>query len=349
MPSEQKQYSAAEVASVCARFRGSMAELIRRYPELILVEDEFEEVVHHEADPLREAASLLEACEEVFIELRHLLNPIGLPLHMTDDGRVQTRTYQDVAAFVTDIRGFTELTPNVQKHWGVNVFDVLSYCYFPHVVEVLERYQCHYLNYTGDGLLVLSQGRRDEAGQVLLPSMDNAVLCALEMTAVTNCIAEAWKRLGLTQADGTWHETGLGLTSGVVQVGDPFVPDRSPAGKLAEADALFRSLVGAAVPYFQPRSEYRRRVVGIHALSPVINRASRLQDTDKTAPVHTCMTTADDVAKLCPPLRKRFERVGKMQLKGIGVTDVFGVHRFDKVDVPALEKECRAHYAAQRP
>src|SRR6266850_7699132 len=58
VPSEQKQYPAADVAAVCARFRKSMDDLIRLYPELILVEDEFEEVVHHDDDPLHEAASL---------------------------------------------------------------------------------------------------------------------------------------------------------------------------------------------------------------------------------------------------------------------------------------------------
>jgi class 3 adenylate cyclase len=345
---EKKEYARPDAAALCARFRKSMDELVHQHPELILVKDEFDEVVRHDADPLRELAGLLEACQEVFLELRHLLNPIGLPVRLTEDGRILTHTFQDVAAFVTDIRGFTEMTQNVEERWGVNVFDVLSCCYFPHVVDVLERYDCHYLNYTGDGLLVLSLGRRDEAGQVLLPGLDNAVLCALEMTAVTNSIAEAWKRLGLTQANGTWHETGLGLSSGSVQVGDPFVPDQTAVGKLAQFDELFRTLVAQSASFYQPRDEYKRRVVGIHALSPVINRASRLQDVDKLAPQHTCMMTATDVERLSPPLRQWFERVGKMYLKGIGEMDVFGFHRFGSADVPALEKECRDHYAAGR-
>src|SRR6202035_5273404 len=113
-------------------------------------------------------------------------------------------------------------------------------------------------------------------------------------------------------------------------------------------DSLFRTLVAQSVPFFHATQDYKRRVVGIHALSGVINRASRLQDTDKTAPDFTCMTTAADVQALCPLLQARFQRVGSMNLKGIGDTDVFGLHRFDVVDVPALEKECRAYYAGKQ-
>ena len=346
-PSEKMEYAVTDVADLCAQFRKSMDGLVRQHPELILVKDEFDEVVRHDANPLQELAGILEACGEVFLELRHMLNPIGLPVHLTEEGRVRTNTFQDVAAFVTDIRGFTEMTQNVEERWGVNVFDVLSSCYFPHVVDVLERYECHFLNYTGDGLLVLSLERRDKGGQVILRGIDNAVLCALEMTAVTNVIAETWKRLGLVQANGTRHETGLGLSSGSVQVGDPFIPDRAPTGKLLQFEELFHQLVTQSVPFFQPREEYKRRVVGIHALSPVINRASRLQDVDKTAPQHTCMMTAADVETLCPLLRQRFEGIGKMYLKGIGEMDVFGFHRFKPVDVPALEKECRAYSMRQ--
>ena len=74
------------------------------------------------------------------------------------------------------------------------------------------------------------------------------------------------------------------LSAGKVYVGDPFVPDQAPTGPLAQFDALFGTVAAQTVPYFQPRRDYKRRVVGIHALSPVINRASRLQDTDKLAP-----------------------------------------------------------------
>ena len=347
-PSKTKKYAESEVLDLCARFRKSIDEIIRQHPDLILIKEEFDGVVRHETDPLQEMASLFEACQKSFVELRHLLNPIGLPVHLSEDGRILTSTFDEAAAFVTDIRGFTEMTQNVEQRWGVNVFDVLSYCYFPHVVDVLERYECHYLNYTGDGLLGLSIGRRDEAGRVLLPGLDNAVLCALEMTAVTNNIAEAWKRLGLVQSSGTWHETGLGLCSGSVHVGDPFVPDRGPTGKLAEFDELFRRLSAESVSFFHPRTEYNRRIVGIHALSPVINRASRLQDVDKLAPEHTCMMSVADVERLSPPLRKKFDRVATMYLKGIGDVDVFGFHRYEQVDVPALDQECRAYYETAR-
>src|SRR5205814_296357 len=160
---------------------------------MLLVCDEFEDVVHHTTDPLTELEHLLEATDEVLLQLKHLLNPTGLPLHMTKDGRVRTQRFKEVATFVTDIRGFTEMPQYIHDRWGVSVFDVLSMCYFPHVTEVLDRYECHYLNYTGDGLLVLARQRVLEEGQVVLPSLDNAALCALELVAVTNCIAEAWQ------------------------------------------------------------------------------------------------------------------------------------------------------------
>lgn len=345
---EGKIYTAEEVAGLCIAFRERMRTLVAEHPELALVEDEFKMVMTHEADPLQELEHLLTACEGVFVELKHLLNPVGLPLRMTEDGRVLTQQFKDVATFVTDIRGSTELTQNVANEWGVGVFEVLSYCYFPHVTQMLEKYACHYLNYTGDGLLVLSRERKDETGRVVLPCLDNAVLCALDLTGLTNCIAEAWRKLGLTQANGVWHETGLGLTSGDVEVGDPFIPDKALTGKCSQFDQMFRSLMAQRVPHFQPRTDYSRRIRGIHALSPAINRATRLEGTDITAPEHTCMMTASDVAKLCPQLRQRFEPVGKRTLKGLGEVDVFGVRRYEQVDVPALEEACRAHYASAR-
>ena len=109
---------------------------------------------------------------------------------------------------------------------------------------------------------------------------------------------------------------------------------------------MFRTIVAEQAPHFTPRQDYSWRVRGIHALSASINRASRLQDTDKSAPNHTCMMIPDDVARLCPPLRQRFERVGKRMLKGMGDVAVFGYHRYDKVDVPELAEACLAYYAA---
>jgi class 3 adenylate cyclase len=266
---------------------------------------------------------------------------------MSQDGRVVHRMFKDVATFVTDIRGFTELTENVTKQWGVSVFDVLSGCYFPQISELLERYGCHYLNYTGDGLLVLTTARKHPKECVLLPSLDNAVLCAMELTLLTNSIAEAWRRMGLVQASGDWHETGIGLASGDVAVGDPFVPDRTLNGKCAEFDQLLRSLLAERMPHFQPRTDFTWRVRSIHALSPAINRASRLQDANKLTARHSCIMTEADVNRLCPPLREWFEPVGTAKLKGIGEVQVFGFNRFVLMNVPELEKKCFEHFICQ--
>jgi class 3 adenylate cyclase len=344
----EEVYAVAEVAELVARCRERIDRLADDHPELSIVRDDFEEVARHELDPLRELQSLLAATGEVFVSLKHLLNPTGLPLHMTDDGRVKTRVFQGVTTFLTDIRGFTELTRSVSEMWRLDIFDLLSYCYFPYLTEVLEGHGCHYLNYTGDGLLVLSQDRLDESGRVVLPSIDVAVLCAIDLTLVTSSIAEAWRKLGLTRPDGASHETGLGLAFGDVSVGDPFVPDHAYRGHCAEFDAIYRAEIARKAPHIHPSVDFSRRVRAIHALSPSINRASRLQDMDKLMPDHTCMMTAEDAERLCPPLRRRFREVGDMHLKGIGVVNVHATLRHEPVDVPALVEECLA-YHANRP
>lgn len=344
----EKVYTASEVAAVVARSRHRFDHLADLHPELSYVRDEFEEIVHHRDDPLGELVALLSACEETFVALKHLLNPTGLPLHMTDDGRVLTRTFEGVTTFLTDIRGFTELTRNVADRWALPIFDLLSYCYFPYMTDILEGYGCHYLNYTGDGLLVLSRDVLDESGRRILPSLDNAVLCAIDLTLVTNAIGEAWGRLGLTRENGAPHETGLGLTFGDVSVGDPFVPDHSYEGHTAEFDEIFRAVLAEKAPHIRPMVDYGHRVRAIHALSPTINRASRLQDMDKLAPDHTIMMIAEDVERLCPALRRRFQHVGQMALKGIGIAEVHAVLRHEPVDVPALAADCRRHYADRR-
>lgn len=344
----QSGYSMNEVAEACRRFRERAAKLAREHPELVLVCDEFEDVVHHSADPLAELEQLLEANEQVLLQLKHLLNPTGLPLHMTKDGRVQTQRFDDVATFVTDIRGFSEMTQYISERWGVGVFDVLSMSYFPHLTEVLDRYECHYLNYTGDGLLVLVQGRAVENGQVVIPSLDNAALCGMEMIGVTNSIALAWQSFGLEQHDGTPHETGLGLTDGWVEVGDPLVPDREFSPQVAEFNKRFLAILAKHAPHFKPREDYGWRVRGIHALSPSINLASRLQNMDKTAPLHTIMMVGRDVDKLCPVLAEQFQPVGKRTLKGIGEAELFGILRWTPIDVPAIEKACIDYYRQKR-
>ncbi len=339
-------YSADAVSELCLRIRERVQSLVVEHEELTIVADEFEQIVRHEDDPLHEVWALFTACADVMIELKHMLNPTGLPLHLTDDGRVITQTFQGVTTFLTDIRGFTELTQNVSREWNLSVFDVLSFCYFPHVTEVLENYGCHYLNYTGDGLLVLSRDRLSPEGLCLLPSIDNAVICSIALTGVTNGIAETWRRQGLTMASGRWHETGLGLAYGDVQVGDPFVPYHDYRDKCAEFDATFHEAIAEHAPYFRPREKYTRRVRAIQALSTSINRASRLQDADKDAPEHTCMMISPDVDRLCPPLRGFFEVVGEAMLRGLGKVEICGIRRFAKYDIPAIEAECLAYHAA---
>jgi class 3 adenylate cyclase len=338
-------YSAEEVASLCERIRERVKTLVVEHEELTIVADEFEQVLQCDPDPLREVWALFTACADVIIQLKHMLNPTGLPLHLTADGRVITQTFEGVTTFLTDIRGFTELTHSVTREWNISVFDVLSFCYFPHVTEVLETYGCHYLNYTGDGLLVLSRARLHDGGRVLLPSIDNAVICAIALTGVTNAIAATWKSLGLTMASGRWHETGLGLAYGDVQVGDPFVPYHNYRDKCADFNASFHKAIAEHAPYFQPRNDYSRRVRTIQALSTSINRASRLQDADKDAPDHTCMMISPDVARLCPPLQGYFECVGEAMLRGIGMVEICGIRRFANYDIPAIEAECLAYHA----
>src|ERR1051326_5749064 len=84
-----KTYTATEVAQFSLAFRQKLRTLVEQHSELALARDEFNDVVHHAADPLQEIAALLDACLEVLLQLRHLVNPIALPLHMTEDGRVQ--------------------------------------------------------------------------------------------------------------------------------------------------------------------------------------------------------------------------------------------------------------------
>src|SRR5438045_1451880 len=122
-PPGKNTYTAKQVTDLCADFRDRIKSMVAEYPQLALVKAEFEEASRHDADPLKELGALLEACEQVFVQLNHLLNPTGLPLHMTADGRVLTQTFKDVATFVTDIRGFTELTRSVVELWNGNVFD----------------------------------------------------------------------------------------------------------------------------------------------------------------------------------------------------------------------------------
>ena len=345
MPPPNDPTDPGQLTNLGTTFWNRLDSIIERHPELELVRSEFQSRGSPEEGAEVPVTKLLEAYERFLIRMKHLLNPTALPLEMSADGRVLTRTFENVATFVTDIRGFTELTQKTLKLWGVTVFDLLSYCYFPQITELLERYGCHYLNYTGDGLLVLTTGKWDASGKLLIPALDYAVICAMDLTQLTNSIAEAWRQLGLVQSSGVWHETGLGLMRGDVQVGDPFVPDHSFQGPCAKFDELLCQILAEKMPHFQPRHDFTGRVRAIHAMSPAINCASRLQDLDKLLPQQTCMMIANDVETLCPILRSHFEKVGKMLMKGIGEAEICGFDRFASRDVPALEQECEAWYA----
>lgn len=284
--------------------------------------------------------SILGAWTESIGQLEHLINPIGLPVGITKDGRIETRTFENVAVLLTDIRGFTSLSHTVVNEWKITVFDFLSYCYFPIIAEVVEDYGCHYLNYTGDGLLIMGQERLDPATGKNLSALDNITLCALQLVEVTTAISQVWADMGLMQNSGVFHETGIGISFGRVEVGDPFVPDRSFDGKLLEFQKRFATYQNSHNHHWQARNNFKDRVRGIHALGPTINLASRLQDTDKRMPNHTCIIEKSDCERLSPSLKKLYESLGTVTLPGLGDCEVFGMPRKNEPDLIKLREAC---------
>jgi class 3 adenylate cyclase len=329
------------IKDVIKKHLGRVEKLGKKNPSLGLIHQELKRFTKSGLrSDAKSVESILGAWEKSAAQLDHLINPIGLPLQVTDNGRIATKTFENVAVLLTDIRGFTELGNRLVEEWNLTVFDFLSYCYFPLLVEVLENFGCHYLNYTGDGLLIVGEAQVDQKTGQKLAALDNMVLCAFQLVEVSDLIAKVWAEMGLKQKSGVLHETGIGISFGRIEVGDPFVPDHLATGKLLEFQTLFGRKINTQGHHWKPRKNFRDRIRGIHALGPVINLASRLQDTDKRVPDHTCMIEKADCERLSPPIRKLYETLGMVKLPGLGEREIFGVRRKSIRNIEKLKNAC---------
>ena len=110
--------------------------------------------------------------------------------------------------------------------------------------------------------------------------------------------------------------------------------------KLLEFQKRFATYQNSHNHHWQARNNFKDRVRGIHALGPTINLASRLQDTDKRMPNHTCIIEKSDCERLSPSLKKLYESLGTVTLPGLGDREVFGMPRKNEPDLIKLREAC---------
>ncbi|MBI3331671.1 hypothetical protein HYZ99_01795 [Candidatus Peregrinibacteria bacterium] len=349
-PSEATKHSPeAELAAIkelLLRMPRDISALTKNTPGLTIVSD----LLHHALPPnedtvntLQVSQSMVQAMESVIRQLQNVVNPTGLPLEATPDGRILSRTFRSAAVIATDLEGSTPMAADIPRVWDTIPFDVLSYTYYPHLMEVLRKYNCHLYSFSGDGTLIMSREALDPKGRVLLPALDNAVLCVAEAHLVLDAVAETWKELGMHGPEGKPIRTRFGVKLGSVTFGDALAPDGNPRGMCADFNERFKKVIADRIPQYGPPEDFSMKFWGIHGISPAQNEAARLQNAGKKCPDKICTLTAEDMQQLCSPLQKLFSRIPGVVMQGYEA-DVWGMEEVQADDLGRLAHDCKQFY-----
>ena len=137
---------------------------------------------------------------------RYLSNEVVEELLDSPDGLGMKGEIRDVTFLVSDLRGFTVLTEQLQPQQVIEIINR----YFGHMVEVIARYRGTVSEFQGDGILIFF-------GAPLSAEDDpqRAVACAVEMQNVLVEVNDEQRRLGLPEL-----AMGIGINTGPVVVGN---------------------------------------------------------------------------------------------------------------------------------
>lgn len=338
----------AAIDGLVQQHRKEVHALPEEHRELTIAKALFEHALAQQGEsPTTEQviAAIFRAHLSTLLQLKSVINPTGLPLDVTPDGRIKSRTFRSSAVIATDIEQFTKMAFDVPRVGDTDIFNLLSYTYYPHLMEVLKKHHCHLYSFAGDGTMILSFEQRDEHGRVVLPALENAVLCVADASVVLSLVSQVWQEQKLHMPDGRPRRTRFGIKFGSVTMGDALAPDANPQGMCAAFNERFRQLVSEHAPYYGPPQDFSMRIWGVHGLGIIQNQAARLQTVLDEHPEHVCVLMREDVEQLCPPLLKRFDPLGRHSLKGIeGEVDIYGLRPVPATDVVPIEQACRVYY-----
>lgn len=344
--SEPADAQLARITEYVQHHELAMQNLASAHPELTIAQQTFSHALRREGErALPEVLNaIFDAHRSILLQLKNVINPTGLPLRVTEDGRIKSHEYRSAAVISTDLEGFTEMAFSVPRIGDTNIFDVLSYTYYPHLMEVLRKHDCHLYSFAGDGTLIISREEMGDGGRVLLPALDNAVLCVADAYVILDLVAQVWQQQGIQNPDGTPKRTRFGVKFGPVTMGDALAPDDKPRGMCAKFGELFGVIVPLNAPHYGPPEDFSMRIWGVHGLSIIQNQAARLQSALEDRD-HICILMREDVQQLCSPLQKLFDPLGRRALKGVaGDIDIYGMRKVPGTAITELERTCRAYY-----
>ncbi|RJR31351.1 MAG: adenylate/guanylate cyclase domain-containing protein [Desulfobacteraceae bacterium] len=127
-------------------------------------------------------------------------------LQNPDFGRLGGEKRQ-VSILMSDIRGFTPLSDSLKPEGTIKVLNH----YFTRMVEAVHRHKGIIVDFFGDGILVFF----DPLGGPLIPSLREAVKCAMDMQSAMKEFNEEMRKEGLPE-----FQMGIGVNAGEVVVGN---------------------------------------------------------------------------------------------------------------------------------
>lgn len=264
-----------------------------------------------------EVTVLVEALASTLVDAKHLINPVGEDFKLDADGAIET-IERDAVVMFTDIRNFTPLDEKL----GKDTHSFLNVNYYFWAMQIIQKYGGKVANMMGDGMMVYFTDS-DE-----MDKCTAAVLCAEDLSKLTNSLAELFKAYGYGD-DEKSHWTGIGLATGEVKIGDLISKNRNALESSDQVKSVHNDvvkMVKAQFPELKPETG-EGSVASVEVIGGAANRAARIEAQCKGFGADILMEQSVRDG-LHPGLAKKFDDVGSANLKGVSAkASLFGVRR----------------------
>lgn len=338
-----ERYSERELHGIAVYIESLWADFVNRFPNAEFLRKRYFEQLNLRDlnDPFEQIQTSIRMFFKVLFDIRHLWDPIGLPIEMTDGWRMRTDAWM-MAAGLFDLRDSTPTSIELIRR-GESIIDFMSECYFGKLWAVLASHGLGRLSHGGDGDMVGGRLKRDAAGTRKLPALDNIFLALHEALPVSHGIGKALRELNVCPPGPRSGFTGFSIGYGEVEKGDNRVPQfdfNKEKGLIWEFNKLFAKHTRELAPSFQKRENDDGELWFPQVAGPLLALLDRLQRYTKETDYNILMTEAD-FEKLCPVLQDMCGKPfgdKKSELKGLQDQVIFGVkpEKQFSVNIPKL-------------
>ena len=225
-----------------------------------------------------------------------LINPLGEKVKMVNGVPVNTEVER--ACVFTDVRNWTAMN----EEYPPGEIAVILGEYISELYLLAKKHGGRLGKLMGDGALMLFRDDADEPGYIEGDfnkiKEEKVINFSIEFVALSNKYDTIFsEEFPLEKEDENTHKTGVGMQSGEISISN-----------------LFPKKGNKAVPF---RNQ--------EAIGKTLNRAARLEAANKEFPGQALLISQNNYDVLSKDMQKLFRKCGQVELKGLGMVDVYGI------------------------